>query len=187
LFQTLVTSPWYCERFPWVELTIQNASETVNALRGERVSVSKGGGSLGRHSKFQVVDDPSNPNLINEGSTSELIKDLEDAWSWYQDTLSGAMLDSNVGDDVRVVIMQRLHAKDLTGRILEAYGNRYLHLVIPQFYDAKRAFVSTIDNLDTGKPWRDPRSLSTEVMNPERRDYDRCMARKLERTERAWW
>jgi predicted phage terminase large subunit-like protein len=188
LFQKLIGSDYYKGLAPHVkaELGEWSKGQSVNTLKGERIAVSKSSGSLGRHGNVLLIDDLSNPNLINEASSGEMMIDLESAFTWFEDTISGSLLDDNQSKGIKIIIMQRLHSRDLTGRIVEKYGNDYTHVFIPQFYSPKYFFVSHVVNPETGKPWMDWRTSQDEVSCPERRDLAVCLRRKEERSERAF-
>lgn len=85
-------------------------------------STSVGGSLTGEGSDVIILDDPQNPLMAN----SEAERSATEAF--FKNTLQTRLNDPRKG--VIIVIMQRLHEKDLTGHILsEDLG--YTHLCLP--------------------------------------------------------
>jgi len=78
---------------------------------GNRYSTSVGGTLTGFHGHILIVDDPLNP----EQAVSE--KELQTANRWMEQTLPTRKVDKEVS--VTILIMQRLHQDDPSGRWLE--------------------------------------------------------------------
>src|SRR5262249_42842626 len=66
-----------------------------------------------------------------------------------------------------VVIMQRLHEKDVSGKILSSESDDWVHLMIPMRYDPGRHSVTVPVGVDQ-ITWEDPRTEASELMWPER-------------------
>jgi predicted phage terminase large subunit-like protein len=68
-----------------------------------------------------------------------------------------------------VVIMQRIHEKDVSGWILENGGGRWCYLRLPLHYDADNPCETEIG-------WSDPRTEHGELLWPARYDESFCVA-----------
>jgi len=120
----ILQSDWY--RRKWGDkfflLGDQNVkTEYQNNKNGVMVATSIGGTITGKGGDFIVVDDPHNPEEID----SETIRN--GVIEYFRRTLPSRLNDKKTG--VIVVVMQRLHEKDLSGHIIEAGG--YEHLQLP--------------------------------------------------------
>jgi len=104
----VIQSDWYRRVFPHVQLTgDQNEkSKFVTTARGQRLATSVGGTSTGDGGNFLIVDDPLNP----QQAASELQRNT--ANTWFDQTFTTRLRDKENG--VIVVVMQTLHANDLT-------------------------------------------------------------------------
>lgn len=156
LSRAIILSPDYQALFPGV--TIQKGSDEKRKFNltsgGWRMATSVGGRGTGEHPDRKIVDDPHNVKQ------SESDTQRQEALEWHDGTISSR----GVGDGSReVVIMQRLHAKDLTGHIMlsEDYAS-WAHLVIPMAYEPKRLIsVSPLG-------FKDPRKKEGDLLWPER-------------------
>ena len=90
---------------------------------GNRFSTSVGGTLTGFHGHILIVDDPLNP----EQAASE--KELENCNRWMEQTLPTRKVDKEVA--ASVLIMQRLHQSDPTGRALERKPDSIKHICLP--------------------------------------------------------
>jgi hypothetical protein len=108
----VLQSEWYRRVFPGVILTgDQNEkSKFVTTARGQRFATSVGGSATGEGGSILIVDDPLNPLQ----AASKVMR--EAANNWFDQTFYSRLDDKENG--VIVVVMQRLHAKDLTGHLL---------------------------------------------------------------------
>lgn len=157
----IITDSWYQARWGHIfQLTgDQNAkSRFDNDKTGFRLSSSVGGGATGEGGQFIVVDDP----LKADDAKSDVA--LEAVNNWWGGTMSTR---SNDPKKVRrVIIMQRLHDRDLTGYIRERMRDadypQYEVLCLPMEYEPNRC------QLTTG--WTDPRTEPGELLWPERFD-----------------
>ena len=118
----VMNSHWFRRIFPAVRLaTDQNEKHKFQTgARGFRYATSVGGTATGEGADFLIVDDPHNPRQ----AASETIR--KSALNWFDQTFSTRLNDKRQG--VIVVIMQRLHQKDLTGHLLEKGGWEHLRL-----------------------------------------------------------
>lgn len=153
----IIQSPWYQKH--WGErvklLGDQNAKHKFeNTAGGYRFSTSTGGGVIGDGGDIIIVDDPHN-TLEMEGQDQRAA-----AATWWDEVLSTRFNQPSVG--AFIVIMQRLHASDLTGHIL-AREHGWDHLCIPMRYEPKH---STPIRSSIG--FTDPRTEDGELLWPER-------------------
>jgi predicted phage terminase large subunit-like protein len=116
-------SPWYRAAFPHTLIASgeNEKHKFVTTRRGFRLAASVGGTLTGEGGNFIVVDDPLNPaQALNETLR-------ERANQWYDHTLASRLDDKREG--VVVVVMQRLHANDLTRHLLDKGG--WAQLALP--------------------------------------------------------
>lgn len=123
--RTIIQSDWYQsrwgDRFKLVE-DHNLKTEFLNDKRGHMIATSVGGTSTGKGGNRLVVDDPLNP----KEAASDVLR--ERANTWFDQTFYSRLDDKKTG--AIVVIMQRLHEKDLTGHLLEK-GGEWEHLCLP--------------------------------------------------------
>lgn len=125
----VMQSEWYRRLFPGVILTgDQNEkSKFVTTARGQRFATSVGGTATGDGGNFLIVDDPHNPTQAMSAVQRET------ALTWFDQTFSNRLDDKENG--VIVVVMQRLHANDLSGHLLAKGG--WERLCIPGVAETK--------------------------------------------------
>ena len=156
----LVESQWYRERFAdgWTLKSDSNAKDWfANTASGFRVALSVGGQSTGLRGDLVVVDDPS--NVKNAGSAI----DREAVGRWWDVAMSSRFNDMR--RQRRVIIMQRLHAQDLAGRVIDQGG--YEHLNLPSRYETKspcRTFRTVAGERE--RFFADPRTTENELLFP---------------------
>ncbi len=152
--RTLLQSQWYQERWgDRFKLTGDQNEKTryANDKTGVRVSTSVGSGT-GERADFRVIDDPHNINDVHSDTIRE--SDIE----WWR--LTWSQRGSDARTSAEVIIMQRLHERDMTGFILAEIGG-YEHLCLPARYEPDRACVTSL-----GSP--DPRTEAGELIWPEK-------------------
>lgn len=159
----VMQSQWYRRVFPGVILTgDQNEkSKFVTTARGQRFATSVGGTATGDGGNFLIVDDPHNP--------AQALSDVQrqTALTWFDQTFANRLDDKENG--VIVVVMQRLHANDLSGHLLEKGG--WEHLCIPGI-----AEVRTVIDFGRVKVAREP----GDVLHPERESLEAVERQKIE-------
>ena len=111
-FRVIVNESWFRTAFPGTVAVQDTESEFITTEGGSRYSTSSGGTLTGRGADFIVIDDPLKP----EDAFSTLARDK--LGRWYKSTLVTRLDDQ--GNGVIVLVMQRLHVDDLTGRVLAA-------------------------------------------------------------------
>lgn len=82
-----------------------------NSKKGERYATSTGGTVTGMHADFILIDDPINPKKAYSKT------ERDNANKHISETLSTRKTDKN--RTVTIVIMQRLHEEDATGKALK--------------------------------------------------------------------
>ena len=149
----LITSPWYQERWgEIVELTGDQNQKTrfENTATGYRIASSVGGTATGEGGSRLILDDPHSA----QEAQSDTMR--ESALEWFDVVWSTRL--NNPKRDAMVTIMQRLHEKDVSGRIIELGG--WEHLCLPAEWDGVRR--KTVLGV------YDKRSTEGELLWPER-------------------
>jgi predicted phage terminase large subunit-like protein len=150
----LIESPWFQSRWGdrFTLTSDQNAKMRFdNDHTGYRIATSVGGYGTGEGGDYIVVDDPHN---VTE-KESDLIR--ETTLVWWDETMSTRMNDPRTGR--KVIVMQRVHEKDLSGHVLAQGG--YEHLCLPAEYEPGRRCVTVLG-------WEDPRKTEGELLWPHR-------------------
>jgi predicted phage terminase large subunit-like protein len=144
----LLRSTWYRERWPFVELKadVNRSNRYENTLSGYRAATGIGGEATGEGGDVIIVDDPH--KLEEAMSQSARARVLD----WHDGTLATRFNNPSTG--VEVVVMQRLHERDLSGHLIE---RGFTHLCLPARYERQHPFV-----------WpNDPRQHEGELLWPE--------------------
>jgi len=118
-----------------------------NDRGGHRIATTVGTGT-GEGGHFLVLDDPHNQKDVLSDTMRE--GDLD----WWGQTWSTRKNDPKTS--VEVIVMQRLHERDLSGFILEEIGG-FEHLMLPMRFEPDRACVTSIG-------WEDPRKDDDELL-----------------------
>lgn len=154
--RSVMQDPWYHERFSprWRFTSDQNVKGYYrNSRMGERLATSTGGASTGFRGDCVAVDDPISAKDRHN------INALESVIDWWDKVMSSRLNDQVRGG--RVITMQRLHGKDLTGHVLERGG--YVHLRLPTEFNPKKRSVTVTRS---GLTWQDPRKRERELLFP---------------------
>ena len=159
----VMQSDWYRHAFPGVVLTgDQNEKRKfVTTARGQRLATSVGGMATGDGGNFLIVDDPHNPKQALSAVQRR------EALTWFDQTFSNRLDDKEGG--VIVVVMQRLHAHDLSGHLLAKGG--WEHLCLPAVAETK-----TVIDFGRVKVTREP----GDVLHPERESRAAIDRQKVE-------
>ena len=131
--RTILQSPWYQHRWgDRVRLASdQNLKhEFANTRRGHMIATSIGGSITGKGGSRIVVDDPHNPLQAESDAQREA------ALAYFSRTLSTRL--DNKNDDAIVVVMQRLHERDLAALCLEL---GFTHVCLPAEAEVPTRFV----------------------------------------------
>jgi hypothetical protein len=149
-FRQVVKSEWYRRIFPATRAARDAEGEFETTCGGGRVSISIGGSMTGRGGNFIVIDDPLKAEEALSRSARERVND-------YYGTTLLTRLDSKI-DGVIVLVMQRLHAEDLAGRLINEGGWTHLNLPAIAPHDERTPL--------TGGRWHSRKE--GEVLHPER-------------------
>lgn len=119
----VMQSAWYGQLFPETRISPdQNEKEKfVTTKRGHRIAVSVGGAATGEGGNILIIDDPINPLQAMQGSARAQVN------GWFDHTFSSRLDDKKRG--AIVLVMQRLHAEDLSGYLMAKGG--WEQLVLP--------------------------------------------------------
>ena len=159
----VMKSEWYRRVFPATQLTEdQDTKEKfVTTRRGMRYATSVAGSAIGEGGNFLIVDDPTSATQ----AASEVQRQA--ANDWFDQAFATRLNDKANG--VIVVVMQRLHAEDLTGHLLAKGG--WEHLCIPAV-----AEVPTIIDFGRVRVERQP----GEPLHAEREGLEAIARQKIE-------
>lgn len=174
--QNIITSDWYTKCWGHVVQPKKDRwtiRQFANKEGGFRAYTTVKGGITGEHADFHVIDDPTRAQDAN-GSLAVAANALEATIAWYDGTMSSRATDSS--KFVRLLIMQRLHEKDLTGHVLKNGG--YEHLMLPmEFEPARKCFTSI--------GFEDPRTEEGELLWPEHFPAEVVETKKIDLGPRA--
>lgn len=168
--RNIIQSAWYQQRWGGVYQLAGDQNQKIrfdNNKMGFRMATSVDGRGTGEGGQYIVVDDPMKAG----DADSELAR--EEVVDWWTQTMSTR------GNDpkrmVRVIIMQRLHDRDLAGYLIEEMrdesATQYEVLCLPMEYEPNRC------QLTTG--FEEPRREPKELLWPER--YDDPEVKRLHR------
>lgn len=166
----LIQSHWYQARWgDRFRLTGDQNAKTryENDKTGFRVATSVGG-ATGERANIRIMDDP---HQIAEAE-SDVIR--EGTVDWIRSTWSERESDALTSIDV--LVMQRVHARDVTGYLLELGG--FTHVMLPMEYDPKRKFVSGFHS-NVVTITEDPRTERGELLFPARWNAAEVAIKKL--------
>jgi predicted phage terminase large subunit-like protein len=124
--KSIIQSDWYRKIFPSLKIRDdQNCKDKFETSEhGFRLAVSVGGTMTGEGGDVLIIDDPHNPvDIFSRAKREHVI-------SWFEQVLMSRLNDKQKG--IMVLIMQRLHDKDLSGRLLSSnQDNSWFHLSFP--------------------------------------------------------
>jgi predicted phage terminase large subunit-like protein len=149
----VIQSPWYQANWGHVYGLADDQNAKIrfeNDKRGYRLATSVDGARTGEGGDRIVVDDPH--NVRDADSELKRLSTL----SWWDEAMATRLNDPKTG--AKVIVMQRVHAEDLSGHVLEQGG--WEHLSLPAEYEPT-TYV-------TGIGWSDPRTEPGELLWPER-------------------
>lgn len=126
-------------------------TEFKTSHSGLRFSTSVGGRATGWHADALCVDDPLKPKGVSPVTLEGVIK-------WWGGTLASRFRTPTTG--LKVIIMQRLHDRDLCGHVLEGKHEKWVHLRLPMRYESKYPCETVIG--------KDPRTVDGELLWPAR-------------------
>lgn len=163
----LIKSNWYQtrwgERFGILD-DRDKKDHFANDKGGERIITSPDATGTGRGGDRIIVDDGN--NVRDQSDTM-----LDSALNWWTQVLPTRVNDPE--DSSFVVVQQRVHERDISGHILATDKSSWVHLCLPNEYEARRRCVTVV--LPSTKPakWRDPRRGEGELFFPRRISKER--------------
>jgi predicted phage terminase large subunit-like protein len=159
----LIKSEWFQHMWPLqLAADLDGKREFGNTAKGVRQARAFTS-MTGVRGDRVTLDDPISADAANSEAK------LEAAKVAFLETLPTRV---NSDQSAIVVVMQRLHERDVSGIILEK-GLPYVHLRIPMRFEAENRCTTSIG-------WADPRTEEGELMFPER--FDENQVAELEAT-----
>ena len=150
----LVMGEWYQSNWGRrVQILEDQASKENFATRagGFRLATSMGGATLGRGGDIKILDDP------NSVQQAESDIEREQAIRTYDEALATRETDPSISAEV--IIMQRLHERDIAGHVIDTRNRGLIHVMLPMEFDPRRA---------TDTEWgSDPRTEDGELLWPD--------------------
>ena len=161
----IISSPWYQRLWGHRVQLLPDQNQKArfdNQAGGHRISTSENGMITGEGADIIVFDDPHNVRDI--GGASNLAR--ENTLRFWDEALPSRLNDQDHG--VFIVIMQRVHERDLSGHIL-ANELDWTHLCLPAVYEPNHPYPvrTTVRRKATGETWADPRE-DGEPLWPEK-------------------
>lgn len=152
----LVESPWYQGRWGHKYRLTSDQNTKLrfdNDKNGYRLATSVDGSLTGEGGDIVVVDDPHNVREVQSAVTRQAVLD------WWDQSMSTRL---NSEDGAFVIVMQRVHERDLVGHIL-ANELGYDHLCLPAEYEAQHPTP-----IQSSLGFNDPRTKEGELLWPAR-------------------
>lgn len=154
LRRNLIESDWYQDGYG-DRFRLASDANTKSEFSNDKTGMMKAAGikavPMGKGGDFVIIDDPHNP----KGAESE--RDREQAVMNFDLGWSARLNDKKTGRII--VIMQRLHDRDLTGHLLAQGG--YTHLKIPTIAEERERIVFPVSNRVVTREYGD-------LLHPER-------------------
>jgi predicted phage terminase large subunit-like protein len=150
--RALIGTPWYrlrCQRKFSLKSEQNQKTYYENDQGGYRLATSIGGHASGEHPDRIVCDDPH--NVQQAESEAERYAAL----AWWDLTMSSRGVSRNA---TRVIIMQRLHERDLSGHVLAEDG--WVPICLPMRYELNRMMLTPLN-------WMDPRTEVGSLLCPQ--------------------
>lgn len=147
----LILSEWYQSLWPEIRLTRTGETSFANSATGTREGVAFGSLTSQRGDRL-IIDDP------HSVETAESQAERQTTTRRFRE---GAL--NRLNDQERsaiVVVMQRLHADDVSGTILKM-GMGFVHLCLPMEFEPERACRTSIG-------FADPRTADGDLLDPVR-------------------
>lgn len=150
----LITSPWYQARWGHLFELAGDQNQKMrfeNNKSGYRLTYGIDASPMGDGGDIILGDD------LQDRQQAHSDADREHCLTTFDQAITTRR--NQPGVSPLVIIMQRLHCRDLSGHVLDKGG--WEHLLIPMHYDPKRSKVTVIG-------WKDPRTEPGELMHPAR-------------------
>jgi predicted phage terminase large subunit-like protein len=130
-----------------------------NDKGGARIATSVGAALTGLGADFIGIDDPHNTQDV----VSQADRDM--AWNWYSQSVSTRLNDPKTG--VMLLVMQRQHEDDLTGKMLNEEADLWDHVVFRMRYEENPSLPYDIRTEEGELLWEE-RIPEVEVLKLER-------------------
>jgi predicted phage terminase large subunit-like protein len=161
----LIRSGWYQARWGsrfQMKSDADLKTRYFNDQGGHRIATSVGGSATGSGGDIIIVDDPHNTEEVESENAREAVID------WHDGTLSTRFNDPETG--VEILIMQRVHERDLTGHVLDLDPGEWTLLCLPEEFETKHPHRYPKESvLPSGRVVRgDPREDEGELLHPAR-------------------
>lgn len=151
----VIESPWYQSRWDVTLTGDQNTKlRFENDAGGYRLATSVDGTLTGEGGDIICIDDAHNVRDVESDAVRQSTLD------WWDEAMSTRLNDPRAG--AYVVIMQRVHERDLTGHIL-AREHGWDHLCLPARYERLHPFP-----VRSSLGWTDPRTREGQLLWSER-------------------
>lgn len=153
--RTLIKSPWYQRLWGNRFQLIPEQDSKIrydNDKTGFKIATSVGGLGTGERGDRWVIDDPHN---IKDGESDAK---REATLQWFEEVVPTRVNDPELS--AIVIIMQRVHQRDVSGVIL-AKELDYVHLMLPMKFEPERKCMTSIG-------FEDPRTKDGELIWPDR-------------------
>lgn len=136
----IIQSEWYKELFPNVKIIKdQNTKHKfVTTSFGYRFATSICGTITGEGGKYIIVDDPITPMQSDSETYMKRVA------NWFDQSLITRLDDKKRG--VVVLVMQRLHVKDLSGHLISKKGNKWHVVSLPMIAERNERFYSSVNH-----------------------------------------
>lgn len=162
----LVESHWFQRLYGYkvrLRKDLAGASHFKNEKTGEMYSFGMDGTVTGIGGDFIIVDDPANPKKAQ----SEI--ERQNVIERYDHTISNRLNQLELGG--RIIVMQRLHERDLTGYLIDPREGRpdsHYHVCIPAELDEEVIKPAELKKYYTGNLFW-PTRFSEKVLNDEKK------------------
>lgn len=172
----LLKSEWYQQRWPIVFKDDQDQKTFyANERTGWRFASSVRASLVGYRGDRIIIDDPHSV----KGAESDA--EREESLRWFTETIPTRL--NRLAESAIVVIMQRLHQRDISGLIIDELGKDWTHLCLPMSYEADR-HCSTSVVMPNGRTFTDERIEPGQLLWPER--FPGPAVESLKAQLRAW-
>lgn len=147
----LVQSEWYRSLWPEIELARAGEMSFANTKTGNREGMAFQSLTGGRGDRV-IIDDPHSTETAESQAERETVTRI------FRESVTTRLNDP--ARSAIVVVMQRLHEKDVSGQILSLELG-YEHLMLPMEFEPQRRCRTSIG-------FQDPRTAVGELLFPER-------------------
>lgn len=135
----LVQSEWYQSHWP-IEFKDDENQKTRYETKttGWRQAASVGSALTGHRGDRIIIDDP------HSVKTAESEAEREESLRWFSETVPTRF--NKQAHSAIVVIMQRLHERDISGLIIRELGEDYVHLCLPMEFEETNRCYTVVPN-----------------------------------------